>query len=33
VIDDKRAQLKMRYSTRRTQSLLRDLGFLIEIEA
>jgi hypothetical protein len=33
LIDDKRAQLKMRYSTRRTQSLLRDLGFLIEIEA
>lgn len=32
VLDEKRVQLKMRYTTRRTQALLRDLGFLVETE-
>ena len=32
VLDEKRVQLKMRYTTRRTQALLRDLGYLVETE-
>lgn len=32
VLDDKRLQLKMRYTTKRTQALLRDLGYLVEAE-
>ncbi len=32
VLDEKRVQLKMRYTTRRTQALLRDLGYLVESE-
>ena len=31
-IDEKHVQLKMRYTTRRTQALLRDLGYLVETE-
>lgn len=33
VLDERRVQLKMRFSTRRTQALLRDLGYLVETEA
>jgi len=32
VLDVKRVQLKMRFTTRRTQALLRDLGYLVETE-
>ncbi len=32
VLDERRAQLKMRFAPRRTQSLLRELGYLVELE-
>jgi XPB/Ssl2-like helicase family protein len=32
VVDEKRLQLKTRYSPRRMQGLLRELGFLVELE-
>jgi hypothetical protein len=31
-IDERRVQLKTRFSPRRTQGLLRDLGYLVELE-
>jgi hypothetical protein len=32
VLDETSVQLKMRYAPRRTQSLLRELGYLVELE-
>jgi hypothetical protein len=32
VLDERSVQLKMRYAPRRTQSLLRELGYLVELE-